>query len=302
VEKKAAAEKASADKAVVDKERQAAAQKAAVEKIAAEKEKQAAAQKAAAERLAADRADKAAAAEKQKADRAAADKERADKNAAERAAAGGELTTPRGGKPVESTSVIQLAAQDKLVGGQRFQLELERQDAKRRIVPNPPKGVADLTDDEVVDVWIRLRDDQDALNWMILGYQDGSDNAIKVLGKGTGGFQEMKDAVPDSPVFLYLRYLFGDTGRSKFVFLTYVPDSLSGLKKARVVQHRPAVTKFIKYFQIEWHLLRREELVLETLEKKLLAAGGANYSVQAEDKGDFKNYKGTTATFHGIKQ
>jgi len=136
---------------------------------------------------------------------------------------------------------------------------------------------------------------------MIMGYPDAAD-VIKVLSKGEGGFQEMKEAIPEAPVYMYLRYLFGDTGRSKFVFLTYVPDSLSGMRKAKVVQHRPAVTKFVKYFQIEWHILRMDEFLPETLEKKLLAAGGANYSVQAEDKGDFRSYKGTTASFHGIKQ
>jgi len=198
--------------------------------------------------------------------------------------------------------VVQLAAQDRLVGGQKFQLELERADAKRRIIPNPAKGMADLTDDELVDTWIRLRDDQDSLNWMMMGYPEGSADAIKVIAKGEGGFNEMKESLPDSPVYMYLRYLFGDTGRSKFVFLTYVPDTLPGLRKSKVVQHRPAVTKFVKYFQIEWHLLRKDEFIVEALEKKLLTAGGANYSVQASDKGDFKSYKGTTATFHGINQ
>jgi len=201
-----------------------------------------------------------------------------------------------------SNTVVQLAAQDKLVGGQRFQLELERADAKRRIVQNPNKSQADITDDNIIDTWIRIRDDEDSLNWMIMGYAEGSDNVLKVVGSGEGGFEEMKASLPDAPVFLYLRYLFGDTGRSKFVFLTYVPDTLTGMKKSKVVQHRPAVTKLIKYFQIEWHLLRRDELAKDALDKKLLAAGGANYSVQEEAKGDFKSYKGTTATFHGIKQ
>lgn len=36
----------------------------------------------------------------------------------------------------------------------------------------------------------------------------------------------------------------------------------------------------------------------ETLQKKLLAAGGANYSVQEADKGNFGAYKNTTASFY----
>jgi hypothetical protein len=36
----------------------------------------------------------------------------------------------------------------------------------------------------------------------------------------------------------------------------------------------------------------------ETLQKKLLAAGGANYSVQESDKGDFSSYKKSTREFY----
>jgi len=294
-QKKAAAEKAAAEKA--EKIEKAAAERAAAERAAAERvaaEKAEKAEKAAAERAAAERT---ASEKAEKAEKAAAEKAESTEKSVE-----ADLFSPRS-RPVESSTVVQLAAQDKLVGGQKFQLQLEHRDAKRRIISNPQKGMADLTDDELADVWIRLRDDEDPLNWMVMGYIDGGNpDAIKIIGKGQEGFNEMKSALPDAPVYMYLRYLFGDTGRSKFVFLTYVPDTLSGLRKAKVVQHRPAVTKFVKYFQIEWHVLRKDELVVETLEKKLLAAGGANYSVQAEDKGDFKSYKGSTATFHGIKQ
>lgn len=112
------------------------------------------------------------------------------------------------------------------------------------------------------------------------------------------------------PIYLYFNYRFGDTGRSKFVFMTYVPDNLSGMKKSRVLGHRPAVEKLLKYMQISWHVLERSEFSeyvflslysdrkRETLIKKLLAAGGANYSVQESDKGNFSSYKKTTAQFY----
>jgi len=100
---------------------------------------------------------------------------------------------------------------------------------------------------------------------------------------------------------MYLNYTFGDTGRSKFIFLSYVPDYLNGLEKSRVLGHRGDVEKFFKYMQITWHVLTLDELVEKDLVQKLLRAGGANYSVQEENKGDFTSYKTQTRQFYEEK-
>lgn len=62
--------------------------------------------------------------------------------------------------------------------------------------------------------------------------------------------------VPDEACYMYLNYSFGDSNRSKFIFMTFVPDTLGGMAKSRIVGHRPAVAKFIKYSQIEVETIR----------------------------------------------
>jgi len=96
---KAAAEKEVADKAAAEKEAadKAAADKAAADKAAAEKE---AADKAAADKAAADKA----AADKAAADKAAADKAAADKAAADKAAADKAAAPPKKWDTVQTTS------------------------------------------------------------------------------------------------------------------------------------------------------------------------------------------------------
>lgn len=59
---------------------------------------------------------------------------------------------------------------------------------------------------------------------------------------------------------MYLNHKFGDTQRSKFIFMTYVPDSLGGIKKSRVVGHRPPVEKMLKYIHLQWHILDKGEM------------------------------------------
>jgi len=66
-----------------------------------------------------------------------------------------------------------------------------RQDAEKRIKKTlGPKDV-DLTDPEVLDSYVRIRDPTDPLLWMILTY--AGTNTLKVTAKGEGGFAEFME-------------------------------------------------------------------------------------------------------------
>jgi len=80
--------------------------------------------------------------------------------------------------------------------------------------------------------------------------------------------------------------------------MSHVPEYLGALDKARVVGHKGDTEKFVKYFQITWHMNSLDDFSAEELTKKLLSAGGANYSVQESNKGDFSSYKNKTKQFY----
>jgi len=288
-EDKAAAEKAAADKRAAEEKAaadNAAAEKAAAAQAAAEKEKAAEAKALAAQKLAAAKA----IAEKEAAEKAAAEKAAAEKAAAEKAAAA------QAARPVPQVQPVEV----KPLNQDDFDLNLasERKDAILRIGRPATKQAADLTDPSVIDAYCRIRNDRDPLAWFVLGYAPGSQTKIVVIALGETGFEEMKASLPEDAVYIYINFRFGDTQRSKFIFMTYVPDTLNALKKSRVVGHRPAVEKLLKYMTLQWHVLDKSEMIRETLEKKLLAAGGANYSVQESNKGDFSSYKQATKEFY----
>jgi len=180
-------------------------------------------------------------------------------------------------------------------------LEAERKDALFRIGKPMNKQAADLTDPAVLESYLRVRNDRDPLAWFILGYTASSQNGLKVLKSGNGSFDECVSNIIEDAQFIYINYKFGDTRRAKFIFMTYVPETMGGIKKSRVLGHRPAVEKFLKYIHLQWHILDRNEIKQETLDTKLLAIGGANYSVQESNKGDFSNYKTTTKEFYSEK-
>jgi hypothetical protein len=184
-------------------------------------------------------------------------------------------------------------------GSQSAGIETQRRDAEARIKKNPGDKDVDLTDPEVLEYFIRVRDDKDPLTWIIYGYGDESKNKLQKIDSGEGNFNELKDNIPEyKPVYIYFKHVFGDTNRSKFIYITYTPESLNGLQKSRVLGHRGGVEEFFKYFQISWHIQDLNEIDEESLVKKLLSAGGANYSVQETDKGNFTDYKTKTKNFY----
>eukprot|EP01130_Rhizamoeba_saxonica_P010338 TRINITY_DN422_c0_g1_i5.p1 TRINITY_DN422_c0_g1~~TRINITY_DN422_c0_g1_i5.p1 ORF type:complete len:462 (-),score=142.76 TRINITY_DN422_c0_g1_i5:34-1419(-) len=182
-------------------------------------------------------------------------------------------------------------------------MENARNEARRRIGINPRGRAADLRDESVLESYIQIRDDSHPLSWAIWGYGD-SKNAISVHASGSeiDNFDAIHSNVPHEPIYIYFKYRFGDTMRAKFIFVTYVPDELGPLTKSRILGHRPAVEEFTKYQQITWHINDIEDFRESILNDKLLAAGGANYSVQDSNKGNFSQYKKNTKEFYSDKE
>jgi len=182
-------------------------------------------------------------------------------------------------------------------------IEVQRRDAESRINQNPTEKDVDLTDPEVIENYIRVRNDNDPMTWVIYKYDLEVKNRVVVLKTGEGNFSELKEYVPDDiPVYFYFKYIFGDTQRSKFVFISYVPESFHGIQKSKVLGHRPAFKEFIKYYSFDMAITDTSDLDENEIHQRLLKAGGANYSVQEQNKGDFGNYKTKTKSYYSEKE
>jgi len=171
-------------------------------------------------------------------------------------------------------------------------------------VPKPTQRGADLTDPEIAKVYVDVREDNTPTDWMLMGYGD-SNNKLKVYGSGSGGFKEFYGRLVDEPLFGYLRYTFGDTSRTKFIFISYSPEKMNGLKKARIAGHKPDVSAFLKYFHVEINALTKDDISQANVESKLRSAGGADYG---SGKGggsnggeNFSSIKANAAQFYAGK-
>ena len=142
-------------------------------------------------------------------------------------------------------------------------------------------------------------------NWCALGYEG---RKVEAKGTGTGGLEELVERFEDSQVqYALLRKEVtddgGDSKRTKFVYLVWVGESASALKKGQVTSHKNEVGGLFVGFHIEKSLYVREDLenLAEEIDKDLEKAGGANYDLgnsrSGVQAGGSASYKATSKAF-----
>lgn len=162
-------------------------------------------------------------------------------------------------------------------------------------VGSPGANECDISDSNILEAYEKVRDDSNEQDWMLMGYGT-SKKALQLYNSGNGGLKDFVAHLPENEVLYgYVRMLYGDSGRAKFVFITYVPETLSGLAKAKANMHKPSVDQFLKYHHIQVYASSPADLQETTIQTKLQAAAGANYGTGgvapagSENFGSIKN-------------
>jgi len=138
--------------------------------------------------------------------------------------------------------------------------------------------MADVSDPELQAAYQEVRSDANDTNWCLFGYEG---NAIKLQGKGSGDVEELKALLQeDQAQYGYLRTISGDneSKRAKFVFISWVGERLSPLKRAKVSVHKANVKQIIQSYAIEVHAETHSELSEQDILARVRKAGGADYS------------------------
>ncbi|KAG9390598.1 Cofilin/tropomyosin-type actin-binding protein [Carpediemonas membranifera] len=130
-----------------------------------------------------------------------------------------------------------------------------------------------------------IRDATKPTQWMTLTYGKGR-NDIVMSQTGNGDINELVDALtPDTIYFSYIRVPL-DALREKFVFITYIGESVRPMKRAFVSQHKPDIEKILSPHHLSVSASSEEDLAAEEILKSLHKGSGANYDAQAsQDKG-----------------
>jgi len=182
-----------------------------------------------------------------------------------------------------------------------------KSNARKSVIRSPPlqggssgNSDCDISSPDIKSAYEQVRDDSSSVNWISLGY-GSSKKALELYASGEGGLEEFKASLKsDEVTYGYVRMIYGDSQRFKFVFIAYVPDGLSILTKARANTHKPAVTQYLKFLHTDIYATSLAELEEDIIQAKLKAAAGANYGTggtAAAGSEDFGSMKDTAKNF-----
>lgn len=116
--------------------------------------------------------------------------------------------------------------------------------------------------------------DQRSVDWFLLGYEEGSKNHIKLIGKGEGALNEMRQKLTEEKVaFGYLKVL-SETQDSPqaavdYVHVTFIGKRVKAQERARAVIHSLDIHQAFPRFTIEFEANSLEELSMDRLKKEL---------------------------------
>lgn len=140
--------------------------------------------------------------------------------------------------------------------------------------------MVDVSDPALVEAYNEVQTSEE-INWCLFGYTDNTQKVLALEGKGNGGIEELKGKLADDKcLYAYVKFITGDeeSKRTKFLFITWVGEKVSPLRRARISVHKADVKTIVKNFAVEVHCTTLDEVDEEEFKKLLVKAGGANYS------------------------
>ncbi|XP_065177139.1 coactosin-like protein [Sycon ciliatum] len=122
-----------------------------------------------------------------------------------------------------------------------------------------------------------VRNDDSQTSWAAFEYN--SSNTIVVKETGTNYDDLLKFCDESVRLYIFARVQTGDdlSVRSKFVFICWIGERVSPLKKAKMSTDKAEVKKVIQNFAKEMLASEKSEINYSFVQSEVRKAGGANY-------------------------
>jgi len=142
----------------------------------------------------------------------------------------------------------------------------------------------DFTDEKLKPAVVALGTPKDNHNWVLFGFQ-GKSNKLELAGTGEGGLSEFVSTLADDRVMFGIFKVIGadvhqalTSNRDKFIIINWIGKSVGILQKAKVSIQSKCFSSWVSNIAIagSFDISAKDDLGMEALAKKLLAAGGAH--------------------------
>ncbi|KAI9480698.1 MAG: hypothetical protein EXX96DRAFT_563796 [Benjaminiella poitrasii] len=98
--------------------------------------------------------------------------------------------------------------------------------------------MCDLTDPRILETYTAIVENEPT-NWLILGYNDTRD-VISLYSKGSEGLGEFRNNLSQEVLYGFVRV------EDRFILITWVPEQISGVRRARALVHSRSVASLLK--------------------------------------------------------
>lgn len=119
-------------------------------------------------------------------------------------------------------------------------------------------------------------------NWMAVTYEGPKSMKLKLLGKGTGGADEMASMVtPEMAVYGLVRVVdrIDNSDTVKFVFVLYLGEKVPRMQRARISVHQNAVKEFLGQAHVDYSCATAAELTNDVIVSKVTITSGSSSRV-----------------------
>eukprot|EP01119_Soliformovum_irregulare_P012379 TRINITY_DN3211_c0_g1_i1.p1 TRINITY_DN3211_c0_g1~~TRINITY_DN3211_c0_g1_i1.p1 ORF type:complete len:136 (+),score=49.58 TRINITY_DN3211_c0_g1_i1:95-502(+) len=121
--------------------------------------------------------------------------------------------------------------------------------------------MADVTDPNIAEAYKAVRNDADETNWLVVGYE--TNKKLVLQAKGSGGMDELvSNLKEDSCNFAYTKVVSKDeeTTRAKFVFITWIGENASVMRKGNMSVHVANIKSVIRDYTLELKASEKSDL------------------------------------------
>jgi len=141
-----------------------------------------------------------------------------------------------------------------------------------------------FVDDEAVREAIKEVRDADGsdVNWMAVTYDNPKTMKMKLLGKGTGGADELAAMLqPDMAVYAIIRVVdrIDNSDTVKFVSVLFLGEKVPRMLRARISVHQNSVKEFIGQAHVDYSCSTAAELTNEIIVSKVTITSGSSSRV-----------------------
>ncbi|CAG9769875.1 unnamed protein product [Ceutorhynchus assimilis] len=123
------------------------------------------------------------------------------------------------------------------------------------------------------DAWRDVLNDKTDTNWALFGYE-GQSNSLKLVGKGDGGINELKEDLNSGRImYAFVKLNDPSTSLDKCVLINWQGEGANTVKKAMCVNHLRDIEKFFPGAHLTYNARNEDEVDDDLLIEKLRKVG-----------------------------